>query len=124
MSAFLHLSTLVASTFWQFLRNARTSQPVTIDAPKPDVSHSTRRCSLLETKAADKDVAWKKVLAELRKYRVLSEDIKKPDFQAGPSSVINVEFFMNFIGLLPSRVHRISVSPLENQINDMDGRYI
>lgn len=54
---------------------------------------------------------------------MLPVDIKT-GFPAGPSSVINVESFMNFIGLLPSRVDRISVSPGENQINDIDGRYI
>lgn len=92
--------------FCQFLRNAWTSQPVTIDGPG--------RTSRLRSKAgrkrrwlADKDTALRKKVSrgsEFQKYRVFPVDIIKTGFPAGPSSVINVESFMNFIGSLSPRV--------------------
>lgn len=93
--------------FCQFLRNAWTSQPVTIDGPGRTSRLPRSFQSRTETEVADKDTARRKKVSrgsEFQKYRVFPVDIIKTGFPAEPSSVINVESFMNFIGSLSPRV--------------------
>lgn len=97
-SLLLHLSTLVALTFWQFLRNAGRRNLLPSTAGK-----NVRRT---ETAMSEDGEERKFSRKRAQEYRVHSIDIKT-GFPAGPSLVINVESFMNSIGLFPSRVDRI-----------------
>ena len=105
LSAFLHLSTLVASTFLPVFEKRLDVATCYHRRTRPNVTTSFQ--SRAETKVADKDTARRKKVSrgsEFQKYRVFPVDIIKTGFPVGPSSVINVESFMNFIGSLSPRV--------------------